>query len=91
MYVQDKIEYSDEIRSLLDGGAHTYFCGLKGMMLGIQGTLWQSREGRAGTRSCRSSRRTSSGTWRFTRLRHPHKLFSLWCESNAKKRTKINC
>ena len=40
MYVQDKIEeYSDEIFKLLDGGAHIYFCGLKGMMFGIQETL----------------------------------------------------
>jgi len=36
MYIQDKIEeYSDEIFSLLDEGAHIYFCGLKGMMPGI--------------------------------------------------------
>ncbi|PIA25131.1 hypothetical protein AQUCO_12500030v1 [Aquilegia coerulea] len=40
MYVQDKIEeYSDEIFKLLDEGAHIYFCGLKGMMPGIQETL----------------------------------------------------
>ncbi|KVI08197.1 Ferredoxin-NADP+ reductase [Cynara cardunculus var. scolymus] len=40
MYVQDKIEeYSDEIFRMLDGGAHIYFCGLKGMMPGIQETL----------------------------------------------------
>lgn len=40
MYVQDKIEeYSDEIFKLLDEGAHIYFCGLKGMMPGIQDTL----------------------------------------------------
>ncbi|MFS8019370.1 putative ferredoxin--NADP(+) reductase [Helianthus anomalus] len=40
MYVQDKIqEYSDEIFKFLDEGAHIYFCGLKGMMPGIQETL----------------------------------------------------
>merc|ERR1719324_381396 len=40
MYIQDKIEeYSDEIFELLDGGAHIYFCGLKGMMPGIQDML----------------------------------------------------
>lgn len=40
MYVQDKIEeYSDKIFKLLDNGAHIYFCGLKGMMPGIQDTL----------------------------------------------------
>ncbi|KAK9088581.1 hypothetical protein Scep_027663 [Stephania cephalantha] len=40
MYVQDKIEeYSAEIFKLLDSGAHIYFCGLKGMMPGIQDTL----------------------------------------------------
>ncbi|XP_078445135.1 ferredoxin--NADP reductase, embryo isozyme, chloroplastic-like [Wolffia australiana] len=40
MYVQDKIEeYSAEIFKYLDAGAHIYFCGLKGMMPGIQDTL----------------------------------------------------
>jgi ferredoxin--NADP+ reductase len=40
MYIQDKIEeYADEIFDLLDGGAHIYFCGLKGMMPGIQDML----------------------------------------------------
>ncbi|PNH10491.1 Ferredoxin--NADP reductase, chloroplastic [Tetrabaena socialis] len=40
MYIQDKVEeYSDEIFDLLDNGAHMYFCGLKGMMPGIQDML----------------------------------------------------
>jgi len=40
MYIQDKMEeYADEIFDLLDGGAHIYFCGLKGMMPGIQDML----------------------------------------------------
>jgi len=40
MYVQDKVEeYSNEIFSRLDNGAHIYFCGLKGMMPGIQDML----------------------------------------------------
>lgn len=40
MYVQDKIaEYSSELFELLDKGAHIYFCGLRGMMPGIQDTL----------------------------------------------------
>jgi len=40
MYIQDKIEeYADEIFDLLDHGAHIYFCGLKGMMPGIQEML----------------------------------------------------
>jgi ferredoxin--NADP+ reductase len=40
MYIQDKVEeYSDEIFSKLDAGAHMYFCGLKGMMPGIQDML----------------------------------------------------
>jgi ferredoxin--NADP+ reductase len=40
MYIQDKMEeYSDEIFDLLDTGAHIYFCGLKGMMPGIQEML----------------------------------------------------
>lgn len=47
MYVQDKIEeYSDEIFKLLDEGAHIYFCGLKGMMPGIQDTLKRVAEQR---------------------------------------------
>ncbi|KFK44862.1 hypothetical protein AALP_AA1G312100 [Arabis alpina] len=47
MYVQDKIEeYSDEIFKLLDNGAHIYFCGLKGMMPGIQDTLKRVAEER---------------------------------------------
>ena len=40
MYIQDKVEeYSDEIFNKLDSGAHMYFCGLKGMMPGIQDML----------------------------------------------------
>jgi len=40
MYIQDKVEeYSDEIFNRLDSGAHIYFCGLKGMMPGIQDML----------------------------------------------------
>ncbi|CAG9460638.1 unnamed protein product [Pedinophyceae sp. YPF-701] len=40
MYIQDKMEeYSDEIFDLLSNGAHIYFCGLKGMMPGIQEML----------------------------------------------------
>lgn len=47
MYVQDKIEeYSDEIFKLLDNGAHIYFCGLRGMMPGIQETLKRVADGR---------------------------------------------
>eukprot|EP00977_Amphora_coffeiformis_P008445 scaffold1912_cov167-Amphora_coffeaeformis.AAC.44 len=40
MYIQDKVEeYADEVFSKLDKGAHIYFCGLKGMMPGIQDML----------------------------------------------------
>ena len=40
MYIQDKMEeYADEIFDKLDKGAHIYFCGLKGMMPGIQDML----------------------------------------------------
>eukprot|EP01025_Chloroclados_australasicus_P014989 TRINITY_DN1710_c0_g1_i1.p1 TRINITY_DN1710_c0_g1~~TRINITY_DN1710_c0_g1_i1.p1 ORF type:complete len:380 (+),score=49.55 TRINITY_DN1710_c0_g1_i1:68-1207(+) len=40
MYIQDKMEeYADELFDLLDQGAHIYFCGLKGMMPGINETL----------------------------------------------------
>ncbi|XP_031503470.1 ferredoxin--NADP reductase, root isozyme, chloroplastic-like [Nymphaea colorata] len=47
MYVQDKMEeYSDEIFKLLDEGTHIYFCGLKGMMPGIQETLKRVAEAR---------------------------------------------
>ena len=36
MYIQDKVEeYSEEIFTRMDNGAHMYFCGLKGMMPGI--------------------------------------------------------
>jgi len=40
MYIQDKVEeYADEVFDALDKGAHMYFCGLKGMMPGIQDML----------------------------------------------------
>jgi ferredoxin--NADP+ reductase len=40
MYIQDKVEeYADEIFSRLESGAVMYFCGLKGMMPGIQEML----------------------------------------------------
>jgi ferredoxin--NADP+ reductase len=40
MYIQDKVEeYADEIFDRLDKGAHMYFCGLRGMMPGIQDML----------------------------------------------------
>merc|ERR1712176_1429047 len=40
MYIQDKVEeYADEIFTKLEGGAHIYFCGLKGMMPGIEDML----------------------------------------------------
>eukprot|EP00566_Odontella_aurita_P010266 CAMPEP_0113574960 /NCGR_PEP_ID=MMETSP0015_2-20120614/27424_1 /TAXON_ID=2838 /ORGANISM="Odontella" /LENGTH=422 /DNA_ID=CAMNT_0000478129 /DNA_START=106 /DNA_END=1374 /DNA_ORIENTATION=+ /assembly_acc=CAM_ASM_000160 len=40
MYIQDKVEeYADEVFGKLEAGAHIYFCGLKGMMPGIQDML----------------------------------------------------
>ena len=40
MYIQDKMaEHAEELFDRLDKGAHIYFCGLKGMMPGILGTL----------------------------------------------------
>jgi ferredoxin--NADP+ reductase len=40
MYIQDKVaEYSDDVFTRLENGAHIYFCGLKGMMPGIQDML----------------------------------------------------
>uniref|UniRef100_A0A7S4AS74 ferredoxin--NADP(+) reductase n=1 Tax=Pseudo-nitzschia australis TaxID=44445 RepID=A0A7S4AS74_9STRA len=40
MYIQDKVEeYADEVFEKLENGAHIYFCGLRGMMPGIQDML----------------------------------------------------
>jgi len=40
MYIQDKVEeYKDQVFDLLDNGAFMYFCGLKGMMPGIEDML----------------------------------------------------
>merc|ERR1719390_590972 len=40
MYIQDKVEeYADDIFTRLENGAVMYFCGLKGMMPGIQEML----------------------------------------------------
>ena len=40
MYIQDKMEeYADELFDLMENGGHMYFCGLKGMMPGIQEML----------------------------------------------------
>jgi len=40
MYIQDKVEeYADEVFEKLENGAHIYFCGLKGMMPGIESML----------------------------------------------------
>merc|ERR1712134_165149 len=40
MYIQDKVEeYADEIFNKLENGAVMYFCGLKGMMPGIEDML----------------------------------------------------
>jgi ferredoxin--NADP+ reductase len=47
MYIQDKMEeYADELFDLLDTGAHIYFCGLKGMMPGINDTLEKVAKGK---------------------------------------------
>ena len=40
MYIQDKVEeYGEEVFQLLQEGAIIYFCGLKGMMPGINDML----------------------------------------------------
>jgi ferredoxin--NADP+ reductase len=40
MYIQDKVaEHADELFDRLANGAHIYFCGLKGMMPGIEAML----------------------------------------------------
>lgn len=47
MYIQDKVEeYSDEVFTKLEEGAHIYFCGLKGMMPGIESMLEKVAEGK---------------------------------------------
>ncbi|XP_024356607.1 ferredoxin--NADP reductase, embryo isozyme, chloroplastic [Physcomitrium patens] len=47
LYVQDKMEeYSEELFDKLDKGAHIYFCGLRGMMPGIQDMLKRVAESR---------------------------------------------
>ncbi|GAQ80250.1 ferredoxin-NADP reductase [Klebsormidium nitens] len=47
MYIQNKVaEYGNEVFDMLDKGAHIYFCGLKGMMPGIQDSLKQIAESR---------------------------------------------
>ncbi|CAN1227815.1 Ferredoxin--NADP reductase, root isozyme, chloroplastic [Linum grandiflorum] len=64
MYVQDKIEeYSDEIFKMLDGGAHIYFCGLKGMMPGIQDTLKRVAEGRGESWEAKLSQLKKNKQW----------------------------
>jgi ferredoxin--NADP+ reductase len=47
MYIQDRVEeFSDEIFDRLNKGAHIYFCGLKGMMPGIQDMLKKVADGK---------------------------------------------
>merc|ERR1712032_631548 len=47
MYIQDKVEeYADEVFEKLENGAHIYFCGLKGMMPGIEDMLKKVAEGK---------------------------------------------
>ncbi|VFQ97394.1 unnamed protein product [Cuscuta campestris] len=64
MYVQDKIEeYSDTMFKLLDEGAHIYFCGLKGMMPGIQDTLKRVAEDRGETWESKLSQLKRNKQW----------------------------
>jgi len=47
MYIQDKLgEYADEVFEKLNNGAHIYFCGLKGMMPGINDMLEEVAKGK---------------------------------------------
>jgi ferredoxin--NADP+ reductase len=47
VYVQDRMaEHAQELFDRLDGGAHIYFCGLKGMMPGILTMLQAVAEGK---------------------------------------------
>merc|ERR1711924_101391 len=82
MYIQYKVEeYADDIFTRLDGGAHIYFCGLKGMMPGIQGMLEVVCKGKGldYTEWFKGSRRTASGTWRCTK-QAPHR-----CSDSGRK------
>ncbi|CAA3014345.1 Ferredoxin--NADP reductase [Olea europaea subsp. europaea] len=64
MYVQNKIEEcSDEIFKLLDSGAHIYFCGLKGMMPGIQDTLERIAEEKGESWDEKLSQLKKNGQW----------------------------
>lgn len=69
MYIQDKVEeYSDEIFDRFSKGAHIYFCGLKGMMPGIQDMLkmWQQQRASTTMNSQRVLKRMANGMWRST-------------------------
>ncbi|CAM9258472.1 unnamed protein product [Chrysoparadoxa australica] len=45
MYIQDRMEeHADELFERLDNGGHIYFCGLKGMMPGIEAMLQRVAE-----------------------------------------------
>ena len=85
MYIQDKVEeYSEEIFQRLDGGAHMYFCGLKGMMPGILSCSRACARRRASTTTSgsRASRRRASGTSRCTKRSTEDDFTRDWVENS---------
>merc|ERR1711918_148358 len=70
MYIQDKVEeYADDIFNRLSNGAHIYFCGLKGMIPGIQDMLKSVCESKKidYEEYIAGLKRTASGTSRCTK------------------------
>jgi ferredoxin--NADP+ reductase len=64
MYIQDKVEeYADEIFAKLEGGAHMYFCGLKGMMPGITDMLERVATSKGMTWSEKLEQFKKNGQW----------------------------
>jgi ferredoxin--NADP+ reductase len=64
MYVQDRLaESGEELFDRLDSGAHIYFCGLKGMMPGILGTLEKVAEHRGLCWEAKLEELKKNGQW----------------------------
>ena len=64
MYVQDRLaESGEELFDRLDSGAHIFFCGLKGMMPGILGTLEEVAEHRGLCWEAKLEELKKNGQW----------------------------
>lgn len=64
MYIQDRMEqYADELFERLDTGAHIYFCGLKGMMPGINDMLDRVSTERGVSWEAKLKELKSNGQW----------------------------